>query len=179
MNKTNVAKMILKAVAIGGVTLFVASSPHGARKLIDGFKKEQKRREKYYANAVTRKLLKTGMIRVTERGLLELSPKGYKQLAKLEMGDEVIIKPKRWDGKYRLVIFDIPEREFRSRVAVRRQLLAWGFARLQNSVWVHPYDCEQAIGLLKTYFGLGNNVLYLIVDFIENDNWLKKDFGLS
>lgn len=40
------------------------------------------------------------------------------------------------DGISRLVIFDIPERERKKRDAIRAELIACNFARLQKSVWM-------------------------------------------
>jgi len=51
--------------------------------------------------------------------------------------------------------------------------------RLQNSVWVYPYDCEDLITLLKADFEIGKEVLYVIADKIENEKVLLKDFGLE
>ena len=50
--------------------------------------------------------------------------------------------------------------------------------RLQDSVWVYPYDCEDIIGLLKTDIGVGKDLLYMIADEIENDRHLRENFGL-
>jgi phenylacetic acid degradation operon negative regulatory protein len=52
-----------------------------------------------------------------------------------------------WDGKWRLVLFDIPEREMNLRTNLRRHLLARRFGYLQNSVWVspHPLGLENAL----------------------------------
>ena len=51
--------------------------------------------------------------------------------------------------------------------------------RLQDSVWIYPYPCEDLINLLKADFKVGKDLLYLIVNFIENDKWLKRLFGLT
>ena len=53
-----------------------------------------------------------------------------------------------------------------------------GFVRLQDSVWVYPYDCEDLIVLLKADFKIGKDVLYMIVDEMEGDTHLRKEFGL-
>ena len=53
-----------------------------------------------------------------------------------------------------------------------------GLLRLQDSVWVYPYDCEDIVTLLKTDFGIGKHLLYLIVDELENDKNLREDFNL-
>lgn len=42
----------------------------------------------------------------------------------------------KWDGKYRIVIFDIPEQKRVIRNMFRRNLKKWGFKHLQKSVWI-------------------------------------------
>ena len=61
---------------------------------------------------------------------------------------------------------------------MRRMLVAMGFLPLQRSVWVYPYDCEDVIVLLKADLRIGKDMLYLIVDELENDKWLRKEFDL-
>ena len=53
-----------------------------------------------------------------------------------------------------------------------------GFVRLQDSVWVYPYDCEDFIALLKAELKIGRDVLYAIVDTIEHDKNLRQHFNL-
>lgn len=89
-----------------------------------------------------------------------------------------IKQPRKWDGKWRVIIFDIPEKLKKIREKARAILTSAGFRRLQDSVWVYPYDCEDVIGLMKTDLGIGKYMLYLIVDKLENDRFLRMDFGL-
>ena len=109
----------------------------------------------------------------------KLTPKGERYLRKLEGTDFKISKPKRWDEKYRVVIFDIKEGKKTIREQLRVTLRAIGFIQLQKSVWVYPYDCEDLITLLKADFEIGREVLYMVVDQIEGDEWVRKHFGLA
>jgi phenylacetic acid degradation operon negative regulatory protein len=45
---------------------------------------------------------------------------------------------RRWDGQWRLVLFDVPMEQHVHRGRLRRYLRARGFGCLQNSVWVTP-----------------------------------------
>jgi len=54
-----------------------------------------------------------------------------------------------------------------------------GCVRLQNSVWVYPYDCEEVVELLKANYKIGEELLYIIAEKIEGDQWLKKYFKLN
>jgi len=58
-------------------------------------------------------------------------------------------------------------------------MLDFGFLRVQYSVWVSPYDCEELIALVKAELRLGKDVLYVVVEQIENDGWIKKHFQLA
>ena len=78
-----------------------------------------------------------------------------------------------------MVIFDIKEGRRSLRHTLRETLRAVGFTKLQYSVWVYPYDCEDLITLLKVDFKVGKDLIYVIADSIENDGWLKKRFGLG
>lgn len=109
---------------------------------------------------------------------MRLTAKGEVKLRKLELRDFKMKRPKRWDERWRVLIFDIKERQRDTRDKVRRTLVAIGFVRLQNSVWVYPYDCEDLVTLLKVDFKIGKDLLYMIVDSIENDRWLRESFGL-
>lgn len=99
-------------------------------------------------------------------------------IRQFKLRDYQLDQPARWDKKWRIVIFDIPEKRRRTRDEVRRLLTSVGFYRLQNSVWVYPYDFEDIIGLLKTDLGIGKDVLYIIADEIENDKYLRQHFHL-
>lgn len=123
-------------------------------------------------------LVKNGLLARSDRGFLQLTPKGETRLRQCKLHDYKIAKPKKWDKKWRMLIFDVQEERRFLRDKIRRTLVAIGFQRLQYSVWVYPYDCEDLITLLKADFKIGKDLLYIISDSIENDTWLKKCFNL-
>ncbi len=108
-----------------------------------------------------------------------LTEKGIEELNKYKLKEYVLKLPFRWDKKWRVLIFDIKEGKRRVRDQLRRELSGFGFVRLQDSVWVYPYECNEYIVLLKSSFKIGKEILYLVVESIENDRWLKKEFGLD
>ncbi len=67
-----------------------------------------------------------------------------------------------WDGRWRIVIFDIPSRRRLRRDALRNQLKKIGFRQLQESVWITPHDCSELIATLKIVFGLRSEEVKLI-----------------
>mgnify|MGYP001612659415 FL=1 len=134
------------------------------------------RRHEVVSSTATR-LRKRGLLKF-ENGRYSLTSTGEKIWNRWQMADYQIKQPKKWDKKWRVIIFDIPEKKRDVRKEVRMILTQAGFQRLQDSVWVFPYDCEDVIGLMKTNLGIGRYLLYLIVDQLENDRFLRMDFGL-
>ena len=107
-----------------------------------------------------------------------LTKKGFERAEQLRWERTSIDKPLRWDERWRIVIFDIPHERRALRDRLRSILKRLGFYRLQNSVWVHPYDCEEIITLLKLNMRIRKEVLYIISDAIEYDRPLREYFDL-
>ena len=84
-----------------------------------------------------------------------------------------------WDKKWRVVAFDIPERYSELRDKIRYVLKRSGFVRLQQSVWVFPYECKELVGIIKESSGLSKYVLYGVLEYVEDETRLKKIFGLK
>lgn len=127
------------------------------------------------------RLLKYGYVEFkVEHGnkRLRLTPKGEKYAAMIGEGKLAPKRPKHWDGKWRILTFDIPERRRNTRDGIRTMLANLGFHRLQDSVWVYPYDCEDLIILLKADFRIGKDMLYVVADAVEFDDPLKSHFSL-
>lgn len=173
-----IQKIILGTVAVAGV-LSVALLAPNALKILKVFGVNSIGRKKEIITASRKRLVAHGLLEYTPNKLLKLTEQGKKRLRELELRDYKLKKPKRWDKKWRVLIFDIKEERRPLRDKIRRTLDVIGFIRLQDSVWVYPYECEDLITLLKADFKVGKDLLYLIVDSIENDRWLKEHFGIG
>ena len=105
--------------------------------------------------------------------------KALKFAERLHAAERIKIRaPRVWDQKWRIVIFDIWERRRGVRDKLRRTLEKAGFRRIQDSVWVCPYDCEEFVTFLRADLRLGEGILYLIAEGVENDAKLRKLFDL-
>lgn len=60
------------------------------------------------------------------------------RLLALGARDPVARWKRRWDGKWRMVLYDVPQIRSSDRIRLRRSLADRGFGYLQNSVWVTP-----------------------------------------
>jgi len=92
---------------------------------------------------------------------------------------EMSIQKKEWDGKWRVVIFDIPEKIREGRDAIRQKLKNLGFVELQKSVFVYPYECKNEIDFVIEFFGLRKYVRYGVMESIDNAPHLQHLFHLS
>lgn len=144
------------------------------------FNKPIPRWRKYAINRAYKQLIIDKAIQLDSSGKPQITAVGDKLLSQYTLTDYFVDKNiEPWDQKYRVVSFDISVMKNKERHLLRRQLVEWGFIRLQNSVWVFPYDCLVAISLLKSSFGIVTEVIYMTVESIENDKWLRDSFGLS
>ena len=179
---TNVQQALLVTVALTGVALVATIAPAAPVALakLPSFKRARLRYQ--YRTALGR-LAALGYIvfekrdgksyaRITESGRKVLSFEQEK--AKLKNA-----KKKRWNRRWRVIIFDVPEKRRQTRDRLRNIMERTGFVRLQDSVWVFPYDCEDFIALLKAELKIGSAVLYMVGEHIENDKHLRAHFGLK
>ena len=108
---------------------------------------------------------------------MELTKKGELELEKYRTVNSIL--KKKWDGRWRVVIFDIWEKRRNVRDQLRMELRELGFQKMQNSVWVSPYDCGDFIYLLKTDLSLGRAVAFFEVVKLENEKYWREKFGLK
>ncbi len=178
-----VGNIILGVIGLTALVSLALVAPNTVQALkLLGLDPKKVYRKKYYVDAAIEKLYKRGLIETVKKAngekYVKLTSEGKKQLFKFEFEGLSKHKPNKWDKKYRVVIFDIKENLRFSRDDLRRMLMNFGFVRLQNSVWVYPYPCEGAINLLKANLEMGDEVVYMKVESIENDGWLREHFKL-
>jgi DNA-binding transcriptional regulator PaaX len=135
-------------------------------------------RQKDVVNRSCDRMVRAGLLEWHDKKL-QLTAKGDAHLRQLKLRLYDVPRPRRWDKKWRVLVFDIPEYRKNLRKRVRDTLRWIGFVRLQDSVWVYPFDCEDLITLLKADFKIGRDMLYIIADAIEQDKSLKREFNLK
>lgn len=107
-----------------------------------------------------------------------ITDKGKKKLLRYNLDNLEIKKPKKWDGIWRIVTFDIPEEERPARDALRIKLREMGFHKLHKSVFVFPYPCLNEIQFIEEIFKIGPYINFIEARTIEGDDWLKSKFHL-
>lgn len=169
-------------MVVGGMVAIAATSPFFIVNLIKGIKKLKKYPNKKVYDTFY-KLEKQGLVNFYEKDnqiYISLTEKGKKKAGWMQIDELKIKKPEKWDGRWRILLFDIAEMKRTYREALRGKLKELGFQLFQKSAWINPYDCAKEINLLKSFFGLSNKEMKFVVSKdIGDDAELKKGFGLD
>lgn len=131
-----------------------------------------------YGTAV-RSLKRRGMIEIAEKSgkkFLALTGKGqlHTLLQKAALPDA-----KKWDGKWRLVMFDIPEKARSGRDQLRYLLHSAGYKKIQASVFVSPYPINREGITFLNKTGLINYIRIFRIDEVDDENDLLHMFKLK
>jgi len=95
-----------------------------------------------------------------------LTPKGAEKI--LEIKEKIEGPAKRKDGKWQMVIFDIPEDIKNKRDYFRYGLKRLKYQKLQQSIWICPYDVLKDTQELIKHFKLGPFVKLLLIEEIRS-----------
>lgn len=110
--------------------------------------------------------------------VLSLTPRGKKRLVRFRADSLRLKKPSYWDGRWRVVLFDIPHEKKGARDLFRGRLKQMGFTGLQDSVWVSPYPSYQEVSFVAELYGIAPYVRFLLVKELDRDQDLRTHFGL-
>lgn len=165
---------VLGLIAIGGV-LTIGPAAFGLMREIGRFRQTQKK-ERYeeYRKIWERfnLLKKQRAIKYIkeEDGCLfyKLTDKGKEKIKKFTFDELSVTRPKVWDKKWRLIIFDIPEVYKKSRNALRKKLIDLGFYQCQKSVWIYPFPCENEIEFIKDILNIKPFVKLFLVEEMDD-----------
>lgn len=173
---TLTSKLLLNLLAVGNTLSIFFPTPH-----------ELKRRA-LYGEWKDYHSLKSAVYYLKRKGLIQIIDKNARRFLSLTKKGELealFVKarmpdhPKEWDGKWRLVIFDIPEEAKLKRDWLRRLLKKSGFYKIQGSVFASPYPLNRACIQYLKESGLINFIRLIKVEEMDNDEDLRKHFNLA
>ncbi|MBI2474641.1 MAG: hypothetical protein HYV68_02990 [Candidatus Taylorbacteria bacterium] len=182
LRRKKIQKAILYSLAAAGMMSVAVMVPNALQMLKLFDKRVIKDGRKYNLDRSLDRLLYQGLVRFERNAhgkFLQLTPQGNREVVYIKLNEKLRNDVKKWDGKWRVIIFDIKEVRRSVRDQIRHTLKTLGFIKLQQSVWVYPYDCEDFITLLKLDARVGMQLIYMIVEKIENDKKLRTVFGLK
>ncbi|MBI3305688.1 hypothetical protein HYZ82_00970 [Candidatus Nomurabacteria bacterium] len=181
--KAKIATVALCVLAIASMPVLVmgAAAMGNAVQVFGKFQSSKRYSKKQIRSAIDslkyQKLIEY-VREIDGKTIVRITKKGTARLRAFDIELIEIKKPKKWDGKWRLVMFDIPMRFTKGREALRYHLKDLHFYPFQKSAWMYPYPCEDEIIFIADFFGVRKCVEILTVDNIFDDGKLKKHFNL-
>lgn len=113
----------------------------------------------------------------TKRGFrLTLTDKGRQKWHAIQLSER--LKPGEWDGRWRIVMFDVPGNHKSQRDALRIKLKQLGLLQLQASNWITPHPCSDQISLISERLHIRPYVRVIEAKRFEGDAKYVAEFGL-
>ena len=174
--KGDIALVVLGLIAVAGVLVALAVAPGlGAiLKIID----PNPRKAVYKLERALRSLVSNGKVSHTKAGY-RLTTEGEIELARRKFERYQFSDLKKWDRKWRVICFDIPEKRRSVRHIVHQKLVELGFCRLQDSVYVIPHQCGEILKLIQQALFLQKHVRGMVVTQIDDERTLLSHFVLK
>lgn len=169
-------EQVLKLAALGTLVASSAVAPNVISLLADFLPSENK--QKIIRSIRYAKDAGWITFRETPKGVeIALTANGRLKWQKLELTRP--LSAAKWDGRWRLVVFDIPVGLKANAHAFRADIKHLGFKLLQRSIWVSPYPCQTQIALLRQIYEIKPYVRIIEAIAIDNEAELKSLFHLK
>lgn len=158
------------------------TSPYFGVNLIRGFRKynDKKSWRKFYLSL--NYLNRRGYIQIigrSDKGMtVKVTKEGKDIIRDVDIDSLELKRRGSWDGKWRLIIFDIPVSKNKNRLAFTDRIKKLGFVMIQKSVWAYPFECHEELMILRKFYGIENYVTYCKAIEIEDELSWRKKFNL-
>lgn len=186
----NYSKKILKilaenkAVSVPELAEKVSNTPSAYRPLpLKGGDSTSKApaKARYAINRTIKDLIESGLIESHFSGqndYARLTPAGRKKATTMKLESDTSLLP-NWDGKWRIVLLDLPESRKSERESLRYLLKKAGFVCLKNSAWISPFPFEHLFMNIKKDLGLTTEIMIMVTDALdpETEKVLFEMFG--
>jgi DNA-binding transcriptional regulator PaaX len=167
---------------LGGVALSFSRSPKQYFRILKDMRREWKKINERALRDAIKRLYESRLVAMKENkdGMLTviLTEEGKLKALTYDLDSMKIKKPGRWDRKWRMILFDIPEKKKKIRDIFRHRLKKLGFYEFQKSVFVFPYDCGEEMEYLVEFYNVRKFVRVVLAESMDNELHLKKYFEL-
>lgn len=179
MRTKSLVGAIVKGVGVVGMVGVVVVAPNAAQAFDMLARSYRKKSTKAYADYLRR----SGYFEVRQKGdkfAIHLSEKGKKALAVTPFEEYEFSAPPKWDGRWHVLMFDIPETHRHVRKHIARRLANLGLRPIQDSVYIYPYDLAGlAQAIRQTYPQVARLTLSAELLHIDGQDQLEKAFGVK
>ncbi|MFY9492898.1 MAG: CRISPR-associated endonuclease Cas2 [Minisyncoccia bacterium] len=181
-NKLGPTQKKVLLLLLGGVGLSLAGSPQRYFGVIKSVADEWRKINENSLKRAIKTLYQSRLIETKEHPngsmTVVLSENGKRKALSYNMDTMTVKKPSTWDGRWRMVMFDIPDKRKKEREVLRSLLKQLGFVQYQESAFIIPYKCKNEIDYVVEFYNLRPHVRLLEVNSFDDDLAFKKHFGL-
>ncbi len=167
---------------LGGLALGLSRSPRTYFKIIKGMREEWEAINQQGLRRAIQDLYRSHLVEVrpakNNQLTLILSERGKKVALTYDLENMRIPRPVTWDKRWRIVIFDIPEKIKKVRESIRFHLRDLGFRELQKSVFIFPYDCSAEIDYIREFYNARRFIRFIVAESLDNELHMKNHFCL-
>ncbi len=127
------------------------------------------KKAQYALNRSLRGLHESGLVESHFSGqndYARLTKAGKRKAVSLQLESDSTLVP-NWDGKWRIVLLDLPESRKSEREALRYLLKKAGFELLKNSAWISPFPYEHLFMNIKKDLGLTTEIMIMTTNNLD------------
>lgn len=172
--KGELAKEILMGLIKGGIMVSSFALPNVA--LILKMFEANDYRDRYRITRIMKNLKNKKLLDIYEKEgeeRIEITEKGKKRIARYQIDELKLNRPKKWDGQWSIIMFDIPEKFKKGRDALAKKMKDMEIYPMQKSVYICPFDCRDEIDFVSEVFGVRRFVHYIIASDLGESEELK------
>lgn len=176
-------KQKVLALLVTGVALGLTRSPRQYLKFAKALPKEWRAIDRRYLYRLLKEFRENRLVEYHEdnNGKVKviITERGRLTTMRYDVDNIKIKRPNHWDGRWRIVFFDIPEKHRAARDSLREKLKELGFQEFQRSVFVQPYACWEEINFITEFFDVRPWVRLAEINKITNEPELLIKFKLQ
>ncbi len=177
----NTGKVILVLAELGAIVSIAAVAPNlpvALAGLGEIFQKAPRPR----IRKALRRLTKQRLVEIKDIdgiATITLTERGRQRISRFNLEHMKLHRPAQWDRKWRIIIFDVPEKYHRARSALRSKIKELEFFPLQKSVFIYPFACRDEVDFIADFFSIGRYLNYIEATHIDDESFLKQHFQLT
>ncbi len=168
---------------LGGISLGLTRSPKQYFRVVRELRKEWQKINRNALNQAIQNLYTSKLVTTKDNRdgtlTLVLEKEGRDVALTYDLDRIAIKEPGHWDGKWRIVMFDVPENLRKVRDSLRMHFKDMGFYEFQKSVFVHPYPCREEIEFIIEHYHARRFLRFIIATDIDNALELRRYFELN
>ena len=176
-------KILRTILMAGGILALSMMAPKGAAQAVTGiireyFYKKRLMKEKFLRdlkNLQNRELIEYRELDNGEVKII-LTNQGKKLMLQYNLDEIKLKKNKKWDGYWKMVIFDIPNSKKSARDAFRKKLSQLGLYSIQESVFITPFECGKEIEFICSIFDIRQHILIFYIKHFEGEEKFRHHF---